>query len=125
MALNTSAIKNPQLQELAWAMGEIFNAGIHPLLAKELGISTGDIIEIESANGKKATIEARVTPDVHPQVISAPGNVSRVLSPDGKGEAGQGIHLNSFLPYQLERVDMVSAALDACVKVRIRKVEKR
>ena len=124
LTLNTSSINNPQLQELAWAMGEIFNAGIHPSVAEPLGISTGDTIEIESANGRKVTIEARVTPDVHPTVISAPGNVSKVLSPDMKKVVGQGVHLNSFLPYRMERIDMVSAALDACVKIRIRKVSR-
>jgi len=125
LTLNTSTIKNPQLQDLAWSMGEIFNAGIHPTVAERLGISTGDLIEIETSNGKKTTIEARVTPDVHPQVISAPGNAAKVLSPDGKAVAGQGVHLNSFLSYRIERVDMLSGAFDACVKVRIKKVENR
>ncbi|MFQ5873240.1 MAG: molybdopterin dinucleotide binding domain-containing protein, partial [Dehalococcoidia bacterium] len=125
LTLNTSTIKNPHLQDIAWAMGEVFNAAIHPSVAKVMDISTGDTIEIESANGKRAVIEARVTPDVHPRVVSVPGNAARVLSPDGKRVLGEGVHQNSFLPYRLERVDMVSAALDACVKVRIRKVKGR
>ncbi len=37
----------------------------------------------------------------------------------------QGVHLNSFLSYRIERVDMLSGAFDACVKVRIRKVQDR
>ncbi len=125
LTLSTSTIKNPHLQELSWAMGEIFNAGIHPSVAREQDITSGDLIEIESANGKKVVVEARVTPDVHPNVVSAPGNVSKVLSPDEKEVIGQGVHLNSFLPYDLDRVDMVSGALDACVKIRIKKVGAR
>ncbi|MEE9325637.1 MAG: molybdopterin dinucleotide binding domain-containing protein, partial [Dehalococcoidia bacterium] len=119
----TSTIRNPHLQDIAWAMGEIFNAGIHPSVTKEMDISTGDTIEIESANGKKATIVARVTPDVHPCVVSVPGNAAKVLSPDGKEVIGEGVHLNRFLSYRLERIDMVSSALDACAKIRIRKVK--
>ncbi len=122
LTLNTSTIKNPHLQELSWAMGEIFNAGIHPSVAQRFGISSGDLIEIESANDRRATIMARVTRDVHPDVVSAPGNVAKVFSPDEKEVLGQGVHLNSFIPYRLERIDMVSGALDACVKVRIRKI---
>ncbi|MFQ5872830.1 MAG: molybdopterin-dependent oxidoreductase [Dehalococcoidia bacterium] len=123
LGLNTSTIRNPHLQDMSWAMGEIFNAGIHPSVAEGLGISTGDTIEIESANGKTATITARVTPDVHPGVVSVPGNAAKVLSPDGKEVVGEGVHLNKFLPYRLERLDMVSSALDACVKIRIRKIK--
>ena len=122
LTLSTSTIKNPHLQELSWATGEIFNAGIHPSAARDLGIQTGDLIEVESANGRRTAIKARVTPDVHPNVVSAPGNVAKVLSPDEKAEVGEGVHLNSFLPYQLERVDLVSGALDTCLKVRIRKI---
>ncbi len=118
----SSKIYNLQLQELAWSMGEVFNAGIHPPIADRLGIKTGDIIEIEAPNGRKVTAVSRVTLGVHPKVISTPGNAARVLSPDGKRVVGNGVHLNSFLPYEMQRVDMLSAALDACVKVRIRKV---
>ncbi len=125
LTLSTSTIKNPHLQELSWAMGEIFNAGIHPSVAEAYGLKTGDMAQIESADGGKVAIQVRVTRDVHPLVVSAPGNVARVLSPDEKGEVGQGVHLNSFLPYQLERVDLVSGALDSCVKVRIRKVSSK
>ncbi len=122
LTLNTSTIKNPHLQELAWSMGEIFNVGIHPSVAERYGIGDGDTVEIESANGKMVTAKVRITRDVHPRVVSAPGNVSKVLSPDEKQEIGHGVHLNAMLPYRKERIDMVSAALDSCVKIRIQKV---
>ena len=121
LTLNTSSIKNPQLQEIASAAGEVFNVGIHPDVAVRLDISTGDTIEIEAANGKRTSSIARVTRDVHPSVIMAPGNVARVVSADQRGLLGHGVHLNSFIPFRLERMDMVSGALDACVKVRINK----
>ncbi len=121
LTLSTSTIKNPHLQELAWASGEIFNVGVHPSVAKTSGIQGGDRVEIKSANGKKVIATARVTRDVHESVVVAPGNVSKVLSPDEK-YAGEGVHSNSFLPYELDRIDVLSGALDACVKVRIRKV---
>jgi anaerobic selenocysteine-containing dehydrogenase len=122
LTLNTSTIKNPHLQELAWSMGEIFNVGIHPSVAERYGIGDGDTVEMESANGKIVTTKVRITRDVHPRVVSAPGNVSKVLSPDGKQEIGQGVHVNAMLPYRKERIDMVSAALDSCAKIRIQKV---
>ena len=54
----------------------------------------------------------------------APGNVVHLFTKNSKKEIAQGIHLNSFIPFQLERMDMVSGALDACVKVKIRKIRK-
>ncbi len=122
LTINTSTIKNPHLQEIAWAMGEIFNTGIHPKTALALGVSNGDPIEIEAANGRKVRSVARITSAVHPNVISAPGNASKVLSPDEKHEMGEGVHLNSFIPFEIKRIDMVSGALDACMKVRVRSV---
>jgi len=124
LTLSTSTIKNPHLQEIGYAMGEIFNVGIHPSTAERFGIKNGDFIEIESPKKTKITIQSRVTPDVHPLVVSAPGNVSKVLSPNEKSNMGEGVHLNSFVGYDLNRIDMVSGALDACVKIRIRKVNQ-
>ena len=125
LTLNTSTIKNPHLQEISHAMGEVFNLGIHPWAAERYGVKSGDVVELQSANGMKVTIEARVTRDVHPYVVSAPGNVSKVLSPNEKELAGEGVHLNGFLSYDLKRIDMVSGALDSCVKVRLNRVKER
>ncbi len=122
LTLSNSIMKNPHLQGIAWANGEIFNLGVHPNTAANLGLEEGDIVEVEAPNGKTSIAVIRLTWDVHPRVLTAPGNVGRVLSSDGKSE-GNGIHLNSFLDYRLERIDMVSAALDACAKVRIRKAD--
>lgn len=125
LSLSTGAIKNVHLQEIAAATGQVFAAGIHPSAASALGISNGDDMELEAPSGKTVVVKARVTKDVHPKVISAAGNVAKVLSVDGKVELGRGIHLNEFIPYRMERVDMLSAALDACVKVRVRKVPEK
>jgi len=122
LTLNTSSIKTPQLQELAWAMGEIFSAGIHPKAALKLGLSDGDSIEMKSPEGKIVEVKVRITKDVHPNVISVPGNVAKVLSPNEKELSGNNVHINSFLSYRLERIDMLSAALDQCVKVKVQKV---
>ncbi|MEE8448373.1 MAG: hypothetical protein V3S39_01945 [Thermodesulfobacteriota bacterium] len=34
----------------------------------------------------------------------------------------KGLHFNSLLPSGIERIDMMSAALDACVAVKVYKV---
>ena len=124
LTLNTSSIKNPHLQEIASAAGEAYKIGIHPDIANRLSIENGDIVEIEGASGRKTLSTARITRDVHPKVIMAPGNVVHLFTKNSKKEIAQGIHLNSFIPFQLERMDMVSGALDACVKVKIRKIRK-
>jgi anaerobic selenocysteine-containing dehydrogenase len=115
------AVRNPQLQELAWATQEIFNVGVHPDVANALGIETGETIEIEAASGRKVISVVRLTRDVHPRAVSVPAILGEQLS-HKKGDRIPGLHFNSFLPYRLERVDMLSAALDSCVKIRITKV---
>ena len=56
---------------------------------------------------------------VHPEVVLVPGIFRRWMT--GNPElAGKGVHFNSLLEYSFEDTDEVSAALDSCVKVKIK-----
>ncbi len=117
-------LRNPQLRELAWASGEIFNIGIHPSVAQAQGIENGDLVEIESSGGKRVEAIARVTNKVHPKVVSVPGVLTKQMASESPG-TDKAVHFNDFISYDMKRIDMVSAALDACVKIRIKKVNGR
>ena len=97
-----------------------FDALINTETAKRLGILDGEEITLESEFGYEAKTIARITERVHPEVIGVPGAFGHWAR--SMGEKGRkGLHWNSFIPIRLDRIDMVSAAVDTCVRVSIRK----
>ncbi len=116
----TFSAENPWLNEMCERDGRVFNIGINTETAKRKGITNGDAVWIETPSGKKAQAIARLTEGIHPEVISVPGVFGRWMT--GNPEArGKGMHFNSLIDYSIENMDMVSAALDACVKVKVYK----
>ena len=61
---------------------------------------------------------ARLTEGLHPETISIPGVLGRKMTGNPRAR-GKGVHFNSLIGYSFERLDPLSAALDACVKVKI------
>ncbi|MBI4258783.1 MAG: hypothetical protein HY619_07495, partial [Thaumarchaeota archaeon] len=116
----TFSAENPWLNEMCERDGKVYNVGINADTAEKKGIEDGDMIWIETAHGRKAKAVARLTQGVHPEVISVPGVFGRWMT--GNPEArGKGVHFNSMISYAFEDMDKVSAALDACIKVKISK----
>ena len=114
-------IENRWLTDLADRNAKIFNVGINAETARRKGIRDGDTIEIESSSGLKAQGLARLTQGLHPECVAVPSILGRQITSNDKVR-GRGIHFNSLLRYNMDRLDTLSAALDSCVKVRIRKV---
>ncbi len=112
--------ENPWLVDLAERNGKVFTIGINAKTAREKGIRDGDRIVLETAEGKHAEGIARLTEGIHPECLSVPGVLGR-WAIGNKGARGKGIHFNSLLTYSLDRMDTVAAALDACIKVKIRR----
>lgn len=110
-------VQNPWLDELSqrhpWAYHILVNEGT----ARAKGIGDGDLICLESSAGKVKG-QARITQCVHPEVVAVAGTFGHWA--EGMPVAkGKGVHFNSLVPNQLERIDPVSAALDCCIKVKI------
>ena len=108
--------------DLAERNGKVFNIGINAATAAAKGIQDGDRIELESPEGKRVSGVARLTEGVHPECLSVPGILGRWRAGDRRS-IGKGVHFNSLLTYSIDHMDLLSAALDACVKVRIRRVD--
>jgi len=115
----TFSAENNWLNELAERNGKVYNVGINASTAKSKGIANGDTIEIESSFGSTATGVARLTEGLHPETISIPGVLGRKITSNPKAR-GKGVHFNSLIRYSFDQMDMLSAALDACVKVKIK-----
>lgn len=113
--------ENRWLMELAERNTKVFSVGINADTARRKGISDSDVIEIETPAGKKMRAIARLTQGLHPECLAVPGVLGRWVTSNDRIR-GKGVHFNSLIDYALDRLDTLSAALDACVKVKVRKV---
>ncbi|MDG6998353.1 MAG: molybdopterin-dependent oxidoreductase, partial [Nitrososphaerota archaeon] len=91
---------------------------INPKTAEEKNIRDGDTIMIENTVGVKAKGRARLTELVHPEVIGCQGSAGRFARSLGNSEIS-GVHFNDMIVFDEKHVDYVTAALDACVRVKI------
>ena len=108
---------NPWLSDLSDRHPYATKVLISSQAAEARGIKNGDIIRVESSAGKVKG-EAWVSQCVHPEVIGIGG----VFGHWAKGmpvAKGKGTHFNALLPVDMTRIDPVSTALDACVRVEV------
>ncbi|MBI4483896.1 MAG: molybdopterin-dependent oxidoreductase [Acidobacteria bacterium] len=119
----TFTAENNWLNEMAERDGKVYNVGINPETARRKGIRDGEPIWIESSSGVRTVGIARLTEGIHPEAIGIPGVLGRKLTANPRAR-GQGVHFNSLIRYSLDQLDMLSAALDACVKVKISPARK-
>ncbi|MBI2304101.1 MAG: molybdopterin-dependent oxidoreductase [Chloroflexi bacterium] len=114
--------ENPWLNELSEQHPYAYKIMINTETAKRKGIQDGELIAVESAAGR-AQGRAKVTECIHPEVVAMAG----VLGSWARGKPiarGKGPHFNSLLSLDKERVDWVSAAVDACVRVKVYRIEE-
>jgi molybdopterin-containing oxidoreductase family molybdopterin binding subunit len=112
--------ENPWLMDLAKRNSKVFNIGINRATAARQRIQDGDAIVLEAPDGRRAEGIARLTEGVHPECLAVPGVLGR-RAVGNRDARGRGIHFNAFLANSLEHMDMLSAGLDACVKVKVSK----
>ncbi|MBI2372187.1 MAG: molybdopterin-dependent oxidoreductase [Deltaproteobacteria bacterium] len=110
--------ENPWLLDLAERNGRIFPVSLHPETARRKGLREGDRVVLETPEGRRAEAVVRLTEGVHPEVVAIPSLLGRWGLSDPRAR-GRGVHYNSLITYRFDRLDMVSAALDACVRVRV------
>ncbi|MBI3077418.1 MAG: molybdopterin-dependent oxidoreductase [Deltaproteobacteria bacterium] len=109
---------NPWLSGLGELDSRAYRVLLHAAVGRAKGIATGDRIWIESDAGFRVQGEAYLTEGVHPEVVGIAACLGQWAA--GKPRAwGRGVHFNTLLPNTLERVDMLSAALDACIRVKV------
>lgn len=111
--------ENPWLNELGEYHPYAYKVLLNSAVAESNGISDGDKICVESEAGKVIG-QVKVTECIHPEVVGIAGTFGHWA--EGMPVAkGKGVHFNTLLPSTLDRVDMVSVVLDACVKVKVYK----
>ena len=113
---------NPWLNEISEHHPYAYKIMINPVSADKKKIRDGDLIWLESSAGKVKG-RVKVTECIHPEVLGIAG----VFGGWAKGKPvgrGKGTHFNSLIPFSLDRIDVISNGLDACVKVKVYKAEE-
>lgn len=117
---HTISAENPLLNDLCERNGHMFTVGIHPGTAQRLGVRQGDAIVLETDWGKRLDGVADLREGMHPDVLACPGVTGRRITGDPRIR-GKGVHYNSLIRFSPEMMDYASAAIDACVRVKVRR----
>jgi molybdopterin-containing oxidoreductase family molybdopterin binding subunit len=111
--------QNPWLDELSKHHPYAYKVILNAATARAKGIRDGDPVSVESSYGRVQGL-AKLSQGVHPEVVAIAGAFGHWAA--GMPVArGKGAHFNSLLSARLSRVDMLSASIDACVKVKVTK----
>ena len=109
--------QNPWLSDLAEHNPYAYKILINAETAKRKGVKDGDAIWVESAAGKVKG-KAKLTECIHPEVVGIAG----VFGSWAKGKPvakGKGVHFNTLLPINMDRIDPISTGLDSCIRVKV------
>ncbi len=110
---------NPWINELCERLPHSYGVLINTKLAKKKGIKDGAPIWLESPV-KKVQAVARVTECVHPEVIGIAGNAGHWAR--GKPiSTGKGVNFNGLLPFDMNKFDVISSALEHCIPLKVSK----
>ena len=113
---------NALLRKISERAGRDLTVQISPAAAEEKGLKSGDTVWVESKEGVKAKGVVLVTDLVHPEVLGVAGGFGRWAGRKS-GQQTSEFSVNAFISLRLDRIDHVSGALDACVKVKVTKAE--
>lgn len=126
-----STIDDVCLAELGEYHPEHYAIKINAETAKRKGLKDGDTVWVESnagwvdSEGKKRPPgkikgKLKVVEGIHPECVGTAGNFGHWAKGETVGK-GKGVHHNTLVPYDLKRIDPLSAALDNVIAVRIYK----
>ncbi|MBI4322221.1 MAG: molybdopterin-dependent oxidoreductase [Chloroflexi bacterium] len=116
--------ENPWLEDVSFqSLWEPDSILINSKTAAAQNIANDDAVWLETERGHRVQGRAKVTECIHPEVVATIG-LSGHWAKGMPIARGNGIHFNSLIPYDLKRMDFVSSALDACVRVRVLKASQ-
>jgi molybdopterin-containing oxidoreductase family molybdopterin binding subunit len=114
--------QNPWLDELGCYHPSAYKILINSQVAAKKNIKDGNLICIESREGRVKG-EAKIVEGIHPEVVGVAGAFGH-WTEDMPVAKGKGVHFNRLISSGLDRMDMISTVLDACVKVKAYRVEE-
>jgi anaerobic selenocysteine-containing dehydrogenase len=110
--------ENPWLDEIC-ERTNAYSILLNAAVGQAKGIRDGDEVWLESPVRKmRATV--KLTQCIHPEAVGIGGHYGH-SSPGMPIARGKGVNFNALLPTDLDRIDMISTALDHCVEVKVYK----
>lgn len=113
---------NIWLNELSEYHPYTYSILINSQVAKKKGIKDRDLIRLQTNTGNQVEGIAKVTNCVHPEVVGICGSIGGRWARGLPVAKGKGVHYNSLIPHSLERMDMMNAAVDCCMKAKVSKI---
>ena len=95
---------------------------INPQTAAKKGLKNGEEVTVDTGEGQRMEGRITVSECVHPEVLQTTacyGRWAKRVPSFAKDKSDPSF--NKLIPYTLERIDMLSVALDQCVRVKIMK----
>jgi anaerobic selenocysteine-containing dehydrogenase len=107
--------KNPLLTTVAFRHNDLRSVWIHPATATARGVVDGQVVSIETFEGRRQTATARVTQLVHPEVLATQGCGGGWSSGANTDE----VNFNALLAIDEAHIDFLSGALDSCISAQV------
>lgn len=114
----------PWVDEASQMNPYTYNITMNEHIGRRRGLSDGDIVEIETYQGRKAQGAVKLVAGQHPQTVG----IAACLGHWAKGmpiAKGKGTNFDDLLPIDLKHVDPVSLNLETCVRVKVSKLERK
>jgi anaerobic selenocysteine-containing dehydrogenase len=117
-------METPWIDEVSTMNPYTYNVTMHPDTARRKGLKDEDLIEIESSYGHKVTGKLKLRKGQHPETLAIMGTAGHWA----KGQPiarGKGTNFNALMEARLEECDPVTLNLELCLKVKVKKLERK
>jgi anaerobic selenocysteine-containing dehydrogenase len=118
----SACAEQPWIDEASRMNPYTYNITMNRDTAQKKGIKDGDIIEIESAEGRRVEGKVKLMEGQHPQTVGIAG----IAGHWAKGQPiarDKGVNFDTLLELDRKHVDPVCHNLETAVRVKVRKVE--
>jgi len=114
----------PWLDEASQMNPYTYNITMNATTGKKKGLKDGDMIEVESYQGRKVTGTVKLMEGHHPLTVGIAGTTGHWA----KGQPiarGKGTNFDNLLPIDFEHMDPICKTIETAVRVSVRKIEKQ
>jgi molybdopterin-containing oxidoreductase family molybdopterin binding subunit len=117
-------MEQPWLDEASRMNPYTYNITMNATTGRQKGLKDGDVIEVESYQGRKVTGTVKMLEGHHPQTVG----IAATAGHWAKGQPvarGKGTNFDNLLPMDLEHIDPVCGNIETSVRVSVKKIEKK
>lgn len=115
---NSLTLENPWLDEAAQMNDYSYNIAVNAATARSKGLADGDMIWIESSNGRRVKGRLKTIEGIHPEGVGVAALAGH-WSKDLPIARGKGVFYNDLIEVDYDHMDPGNLNMDLCAKVRI------